>query len=169
MRNFIWIFITGVVLISGCNNDEPEDQAKLDLIGTWTATEVSVGITVNGTPLLQWIQDALDLSDTEAQGFAELFIQELASSLSGTATFNADNSYSLQLGNDPVENGTWLLSNNNQILILTQSNNETSELEVITLNATTLKLGFEETETDDLDDDGTDDELVLNLSLTFEK
>lgn len=169
MRHIIWIFIVGAFLITGCNNDaeEPVNQTELDLIGEWTAKEISVLAMVNGEPMIQWIQEELGLTDVEALLFEELFLQELADGLSGTITFNADKSYSLKFGDDPEEIGTWLLSNNNQTLTLTSD--DTMELEVITLTASTLKIGFEEMESGDLNDDGTDDELVINLELTLEK
>ncbi len=170
MRNLIWIFFLGAFLISGCNqDDEAVSQAELKILGEWTAAEVSVGATINGVSMLQWAQDAMQLSDTQAQAFVEEFVQELASDLTGTITFNEDKTYTLKFGDDPEENGTWLLTGETLTLTETGSNDDAMELEVITLTETTLTLAVEETESEDMDDDGTMDELVINIEITFNK
>ncbi len=170
MRNLIWLFIFGTFLITGCNNDdEPVNNGAIDLVGEWTATNVSVSMTVDGTPLAQWLQEAMDLSDAEAQEYADLFAEEM-SGMTGTITFNEDNTYTAHFGDDPEESGTWEFINNNQTLILTEGDDDSPmELNVITLTETTLKVGIEEVESEDMNDDGTKEDLVINMELTFEK
>jgi len=170
MRNFIWIFIVSTVLISGCSkDDEPVNQAELDLVGEWTAKEFSLGLTINGTPFLEWLEEETDLSESEIELFVDLLIEGFSAELSGTIEFFGDHTFLSQFGSDPEESGTWLLTNNNETLTITNSNNESSIWIVITLTSTTLMVGLEETDSDDLDGDGTDEDIVTSIELTFEK
>ena len=160
----------GVILFTGCDKDEePVVQAKIDLVGEWTASEVSASAIINSVPMIQYVQEALDLSAAEAELFADEFLHELTSGLSGTITFSAENTYTAHFGNEPAEEGTWLMSNDAKTITLTESDGETMELEVITLSATTLTVKVEEIESEDMNDDGTVDELVISLELTFVK
>ena len=170
MRNLIWIFFLGAFLISGCNqDDEAVDHAELNILGEWTAEEVSVGATVNGVSMQLWAQDAMQLSDTQAEAFVEEFVYELKSGLTGTITFNEDKTYTLKFGDDPEENGTWLLTGETLTLTEHDSDDDAMELDVITLTETTLTVSIEETESEDMNDDGTADELVITIELTFIK
>ena len=173
MRNYMWLLM-GVILFTACDKDEePIVQAKLDLVGEWTASEVSATATVNDVPYIQYVQEAFDLTEAQAEEYANEFLHELSSGLTGTISFSAENTYHAQFGNEPGEEGTWLMSNDAKTITLTESDGdvdgEAMELEVITLSATTLVVVLEEFEFEDMNDNGTDDELVISLELTFVK
>lgn len=171
-KNHSWVFIfSSAILISACSDDDnPVSQAESDLIGVWTGKSFSLDMKVNDTPVLQWYQEELGLTDTEAQQIIELIVEGLADGFSGTIEFKADHTFVSNFGGEPEETGTWQLTDSDKKLTITDtSDNSTTVFDIVTLNSTTLTVRFGETDSGDLDGDGTDENITLTFELTFEK
>ncbi len=169
MRNILWILMVATVLISGCNNDDDVNQAEQDLLGTWTSKEISAEMSIDGKSIIQWFADESGLPESEIEKIIQDLLDENASGLSGTLEFKPDNTYSADFFGSPKETGTWQLANNSETLILTSSDNSSTEMDVVSLSATMLILGFEEMDSNDLNGDGTDENLLLKIKWTLEK
>lgn len=172
IKNHSWIIIFfSAILISGCSDDDnPISQAESDLIGIWTGKSFSLDMRVDGTPILQWYQEELGLTDTDAQQFIEVIVEGLAEGFSGTIEFKADGTFASNFGGDPKETGTWLLTDNDKKLTITDtSDNSSTVYDIITLNSTTLTIRFSETDSQDLDGDGTNENITMTFELTLEK
>ncbi len=169
-RNSFLIIGFVSILIIGCNKDENENQAEIDLIGMWTTTASSLDLRINDTPILQWYEEELDLSGSEVEDFVEGLIEAFTKELSGSIEYFPDYTYLSNFGSLPTGTGSWELSNNNQTLTITNNGNyESTVMDVVILNSTTLIVSFERNDSEDLDHDGTDEDLSLKIELTFEK
>jgi len=159
-----------VILFTACNDDEgatPDPAA--DLYGEWVSSEILVSFSIDGQGLLTYLVDELDLSQEEAEEFVDAILVELSQGFSGMLEFRTDNTYTANFGDGP-ETGTWTISEDKSLITLTQTgDSDPDEIDVVSLNATTLVVGFEETFEEDLDDDGTADIIDLGIELTFVK
>jgi len=166
----ISFFMLLIFLFNACNkDDEPLSETYLNLIGKWSASQLSFNVQINNIPLIQYYKDELGLTDSEAQVLVELFGQTLASGFVGTIEFKNDNTYIADFGGDN-ENGTWELVNSDQQINLTEAGStETQEIEIKSVTETTLVIAFDEMDTEDLDGDGTVEELSISLELTLER
>ncbi|MEQ9425965.1 MAG: lipocalin family protein [Cyclobacteriaceae bacterium] len=164
---FLMLFLLPVMIISvascGGDDDDDDDSDSDDLIGIWTVSDAALEITIDGEDFIQWFIDNLGITEAEA----EVELEDFSFDVTGTITFNADGTYSSNFSGDS-ESGTWALVGST--LTLTEAG-ETSgdQLQVVSLNSSTLVLGFDESDFDDFDDDGTDEALVISLELTFTK
>ncbi len=159
-----------LVLFNACNKDEePLSETYLNLIGTWSSTEIKYGVLIDNVSITQYFIDELGYTEAEAEAAVVLFGQALASGFVGTLEFKNDNTYIAKFGGDTV-NGTWELVNSDQQINLKEDGfPEVQEVEIKSVTETTLVVAFDEMTSDDLDGDGTDEELSINLELTLDK
>ena len=153
--------ILSVLFISSCKDDEGLDQTSLDLIGVWeTEDEVQLSVSVTGLT-----QEEL----TEYQEFINLFLTAFAQGFFGTIEFKDDLSYTSTFGGE-TQTGTWVVLNDGEILILSETGEtEDIELEIISLTSSTVIIGFQEIESDDLNGDGSEDDITIDVELTLNK
>jgi len=159
---FLMIMVFGMLFISSCgDDDEGLDQTSLDLIGVWeTADEVQFEVLITGlTP------EEL----TEFQDFINLYLTGYAQGFFGTIEFKDDLSYTSSFGGE-TQTGTWQVLNEGENLVLSETGEvEDIELVIKSLTSSTLVLSFQETESEDLNGDGTDDEITIDIELTLNK
>ncbi len=162
MRNIIWIFIIGSVLISGCNkDDEGLDQTSLKLIGVW---ETVGGVQLN-VSITNLTNEELSEYEEDVNAYLNAFVQKFF----GTFEFKANLTYTSTLGSN-TETGTWAVINEETTILLTETGTtETTQIEIVSLNATTLVIGLEELDTSDFNNDGTEEEITLQVEVTFDK
>jgi hypothetical protein len=164
LRNFIPIIITGLILSSCSKDSTPAD----DLVGTWTIQSATFTAMVGNKTLTQYFIDVLALTPAEAQQFTDLFNQQMQQSFTGTFQMKSDNTYTSTMGGTP-DTGTWSLSSDNKKLTIDSSTDSPVILDVIQLTSSTLHLQGTETETEDLNDDGTLETITVSIDLTFTK
>lgn len=171
-KKLLWILAIPamVILFTACNDDEgatPDPAA--DLYGEWLSSEILVSFSIDGQGMLTYLVDELDWSEAEAQEFVDAILQELSQGFSGSIEFRTDKTYTADFGDGP-ETGTWTLSEDKTLITLTQTgDSDPDEIDVVSLNATTLVVGFEEIFEEDLDEDGTNEIIDLGIELTFLK
>lgn len=156
------LMATSLFIVTSCGDDEPElDATTLNLIGVWeTEDEVQLSIGVTGlTP-----EELIEFE--EAINF---YISLFAQGFFGTVEFKADKTYTSTFGDD-TQTGTWEVTNEEKTLLMTESGGmEASELDIISISSTALVVGFEETESIDINSDGTDDEFTFEVEITLNK
>ena len=146
------------------------NQSEIDLIGEWTTTGSALDLKINDTQILQWYQEELGLSGKEVEDFVEGLMASFKAELSGSIEYYADYTYLSKFGSLPAGTGTWQLTNSNQTLTITNNGNyKSTVMDVVILNSTTLIVSFERNDSEDLDHDGTEEDLSLKIELTFEK
>lgn len=145
--------------------DEDEVGGKNDLIATWTINDVDFVMTIDGQDLVTWFVENTELTQTQAEELAEIFEGEMGISTNGTVTSNDDNTFTLNFDGD-VENGTWS-KNGDQLTLNTDG--EVIDLDILTLNSNTLIVQMVESETEDMDDDGSVETLEMAITMHFDK
>ena len=156
------LMVFGILFISSCgDDDEGLDQTSLNLIGVWESEdEVALSVSITGLT-----QEEL----AEYEEFINFFLQAFAQGFFGTIEFKDDLSYTSSFGGE-AQTGTWeVLSDGETLIIRETGETEETEVEIISLTSTTVVFGFQEIETDDLNGDGSDDELIIDVELTMNK
>lgn len=169
-RNFLGLLliVSSMLFFVGCSDKETQgDDAAATIVGTWTYESSDLLVLVNSKDIVQYFIEVFQLTEVEAQEFADLFEEGIDEFAGGTFTFNANGSFTVMAGSE-TSTGTWSVSEDGKTLTVVEDEGTTS-LEIKTLTSTHLSLYLNETETDDLDQDGTDDTIQIELTLNLTK
>jgi hypothetical protein len=164
------LFFATVLLLGSCV--EENEPAASAIVGTWNYDSYQLDVSVNGQDLITYLVQVMGLTQQEAQFAQSLFTSSLfdESELDGTTfTFNPDGTYSVK--NDGVEedSGTYQVQNNNTALILNSSDGTEEEFVIETLTNSRLIISFEDSFEEDIDEDGTLEDIGLDFELTLVK
>jgi len=164
IRSFILVLLT-VLLMTACSKEE---SASDNIVGTWTAGDASFTAMVGTKTLAQYFTEVMGLSSTEAQLYTSLFTQGIQQAFTGTIQIKADGTYTASMGGT-TDTGTWSLSSDGKKLTIDSSNEIPVTYDIVELAANLLHLNISESETDDLDSDGTPETIIISIDVTFTK
>ena len=158
--------VSAFVSFTGCNNDNenPDNPAVNNLIGLWTITDAQFDATIEGKSLIQYAIDLLGVSELEAEILASLFEDALTSNFDGTIEFKANNTYISNTGGE-VDDGTWSLNAAGDKLTLDAGTMDEQVIDVLLLTSSTLKVGLDQTEYEDIDDDPLTPDVPIDMSI----
>jgi hypothetical protein len=165
LRIFILVLMTGMIL-QACTKEDAE-TFKDYIIGTWTATTPTVSITVNSQTLVQFYTSE-GLSAADAQAAAAMVNSMVAQGFTGTLQVKSDGTYIANFGGE-ADAGTWTLSEDGKKLTIDSNTDDAMTIDVVELTSSKLSLQTTETENADLNDDGTDETMTMNITLNFSK
>ena len=151
------------VFITSCNNDD-EKVANADLIGLWTIDEVNADATIGGQSITDYFIDVLGASEIEA-GIAAAFIESIIqATFSGTGTieFKDNNTYISNIGGE-IDDGTWSVSSDGKTVTLDGGTVDEMIINIISLSGNTLKISFNEVETEDIDDNPVTPDVAIDI------
>jgi len=170
---FLPVFFTGLIL-SGCKKDEDEDDNKTPqelIVGTWTLGTPTYSVMIGTKTLVQWLKDEMDLSDTEAQMFAQMInaaIEEEMGAGSGTVTIKSDGTYTANMDGDD-DSGTWSLSADGKKVTIDSDSGDPMIFDVVTLTSSKLAMKMTETMNEDLNDDDVPEQMTVSVTMNFTK
>lgn len=169
IKNLLWLLLAAILFsIPGCNNDdEVVDQNRL-IVGLWESTEVRMTFTVGQLTLQQYYIDELGLTEEESDEVVQLYGNNFASGLIGFIEFKEDKTFSSTLGSN-VETGTWWILNDTSLKLTEVSMADQVDLTIVSLDASKLILGFEDTNSDDINEDGMDEIILIQIELVLDK
>jgi len=169
---YVLMFSLAILILTQCGGDDEGDNktAHDDLIGTWTASSATFEFDLGGQTLTQFFQDALGLSEADAQAITDAFESDFEEGFTGNVQFNDDNTYESSFGGD-IETGTYVFFEGPDSMSLTLDPNDGDEMkfDIVTLNSNTLVISITETENEDFDGDGTNEILTTTIELAFDK
>jgi len=166
---YFLMFSLALLILTQCGGDDEEDIKEEDLIGSWTVSEATFDFDIDGQTLSLFFQDALGLSEADAQVIADAFESDFAEGFDGNLEFNKDNTYDSSFEGD-IETGTWTLSPDAMTLTLDSDlDDDNVVLDVVSLNSSTLIVSQTETENEDFDGDGTEETLTITIGITLNK
>ena len=143
-----------ILLFTGCGDDD-DDSDQDDLIGTWQLSSANTQITIDGQDLIEWLADQLGISEDEAEDLSDQFSEVFeVEDFEETLTFNVDGTVESE----------WMLSGDTLTITI---DGDSASFEVVTLNSSTLVLQINDTQNQDLDGDGSPEELVTSVEFTF--
>ena len=164
LRNYILVFITGLIL-SSCSKDP---TATDDLIGTWTAGTSTFTAMVGSKTLTQYFTDVMGLTAAEAQQFTDLLNQGIQQSFTGTIQIKSNGTYTSSMGGT-TDTGTWSLSSDGKKLTIDSSTEAPMTFDVIELTSSKLQLQILESISEDLNGDDTPELININVVVSFTK
>lgn len=182
IKNLLLLFTAVVALtLTSCSEDDGGDGTIADdvagtLEGTWTSGTVTVNsITIDGQDIavfleefrqllieLQVPEEEIDaLLDEFEEGFSEDF-----EDLDGSLTFNADGTYEIS-DTSGTDTGTWALSNNDETLTLDGGTEDELVMNIVSLTDTRFEGLVTEEISEDLDEDGTTNEVAISVTFVL--
>lgn len=137
------------------------------VVGTWSVSEVTGGVTVNGVPYKDYLVDSLSMEQDTADKYYDDMMDEMQ--MSGTIDFNSDGTYTANFDDDDPENGTWTLSDDKKTLtVIETGDDDVTVLTVQSLTSTTMVVVMSNTEEDDdWNQDGHNEEMEMTMTMTF--
>lgn len=163
LRSFFLVLVTGLI-ISSCKKDETSGG----ITGTWTAGTTTLNAMVGDKTLTQYFIDDMGLTQQEAQSYTALFEQIMKQSFTGTIQIKSDNTYTANLGGES-DSGTWSLNADQTELTINSSTGGPMTFDVIELTSSKLHIQGTEVTNEDLNSDGIDEVLTVQIDITFTK
>jgi hypothetical protein len=164
-----------VVSFSSCKKDENANAQPNAIIGNWTVNKTTVSLTVGGMDLIAYLTTNFGVTTEEAQAFEDMLKEDYPDTDTDTETveFKADNSYHIaSIDMTDEEDGTWSVSGDGKTLSLVDSDQDQTNLEIVSLTASALVLTtqLDESEEFDFDEDGVNESTIdIGLELNLSK
>jgi hypothetical protein len=162
-KSIFLVLLIGLTL-SSCKKDTKSDP----IIGTWTAGTTTFTAMVGDKTLNQYFIDIMGLTQEEADSYTALYSAIVTASFTGTITIKSNNTYTDNLGGS-TDSGTWSLNSDQSVLTITSSTDGPTTLEVVELTSSKLRLHTTEITQEDLNSDGTDENITVTIDITFTK
>lgn len=163
LRSFLIVLVTGLTL-SSCKKDSKSDP----IIGTWTAGATTFTAMVGDKTVNQYYVDVMGLTQDEADIYTAIYEVFLEQAFTGTMTIKSNNTYTSTLGGT-ADSGTWSLNSDQTELTITSGTDGPTNLEVVELTSSKLRLHTTEITQEDLNSDGTDETINVTIDVTFTK
>lgn len=163
-RSLLFILITG--FLAACEKDKDEDREDI-LVGTWNSSTATFDATVNNKPLLQYYIDE-GFTSTDAQSAVNFFNLLMQQTFSGSITFNADKTYTTNLGGQN-DTGVWSLSSDGNQITIDSNTEPPFNLEVESLSNNELVVSWQESGQEDLNEDTVPENINVNVNMRFTK
>ncbi len=161
------LMVSGSLVFTSCKDDDDDNEPESPLVGVWAYESVDISITINEVDFIDYIIEAFDLTQAEAEEFEEEFIEEMNEFDGMKWTFTKDSKFTVT-SPEGNENGTWSLSADNKKLSLT-SGTETDVITVKSLTSSKMELFYAEEYEEDMDEDGEDDVFAISMTLKLKK
>ncbi|WKK73535.2 lipocalin family protein [Marivirga salinae] len=166
MKNlrFLLILAIGAFMFQSCNDDETAKEG--DVEGKWDVTGLAFDITINGESLSSFYSDA-DQADSFESSIEALY----GASFEGASIeFKSDGSYSSTDTDGSNDTGTWSLNSDGTLLTMDGGTPNEFSFDIITSTKNSLVIGYSESNsTQDLNQDGSNDELKISFDITMSK
>jgi ABC-type proline/glycine betaine transport system substrate-binding protein len=163
IRIICLVLIAGLAVAS-CKKDS---SSTVTLAGAaWTAGTPTFTAMVGTKTLTQYYTDVMLLTPAQAAQYTALVNVGLAQSFTGTITFKSDNTYTSNLGGTP-DSGTWSLSADAKKLTITSGTSAPEIADVTVLTSTKLTVSLTDTINEDLNSDGIEEIISINVTIPF--
>ncbi|WKK84877.2 hypothetical protein [Marivirga arenosa] len=165
MKNLklLFVLVASMFLFQACNDDETAKEGEVE--GLWNVTNFTVDFTINGESFTDFFADDQSTADL----VEEILTASFEDSFGGTIEFKSDGSYVAQDDNNTTGEGTWSINSDGTVLTLDGGTAEEFSFDVITATKSSLVLNYTESQSQDIDFDGTTDEVSTSLDLTLSK
>jgi len=158
-RLFALLLISfSLILVASCSKD---DDASVTIVGTWTISDGSVGMTIDGVSYVNYLIN-LGMTPAQAQSDWEDMQNDMIAPIGGTIEFKSNGSLvaSWDIGTSP----TWSMGNNKLTI---NSDGEIMIFDVIILTSTECTISLIQTEVADFSQDGQAETMVMTMQLVF--
>ena len=156
------LFSTAFIFITGCEKDDPDGFASI--IGTWTSSESTIDVTIDGISFVDYLVDQMGMSSETA----DAFLAEMSdnSTPTGSVEFKEDGIFTSDWEDSEPELGAWTLEGD-VLSITVDGSTEEMVFKVLTLTASQLTIENSMTEFEDMNQDGTEEEMIIKSQMGF--
>lgn len=162
------IFCGIMCVFVSCNKDDEEPRPADLILGKWTVSSADMDLMFDNKNLVQYLVDELGLSQNEAIAFNNLLEDALLEFFVGTIDFKQDHTYTINMGGE-TDSGTWNLSADGKTLTMDAETIDETIATIISLDSSTLKIEMSQHAEEDLDEDGTTEQLIMKITMTLNK
>lgn len=166
------LIIFSLLLFNNCSNDGDEvDNENNKFIGTWTTSSIEVELIAGGIPFMQYLLNNGDLTEAESELIEAFYKLPLEDDLGdGEIEFKSNNTYAADFGDEP-DTGSWSYDSSTGYLTIDSDNPDEDVQMIMVKSITSSTLIIEESETfeEDINGDGTIDEVEASIEMTFTK
>lgn len=167
-----FLFVFSLLLFNNCSSDGDEgDTENNKFIGTWTTSSIEVELLAGGIPFIQYLIDNGDLTEAEAELIEAFFKSSLEDELGeGEIELKSNNTYVADFGDEP-DTGSWSYDSSTGYLTIDSDDPDEDVQMIMVKSITSSTLIIEQSETfeEDINNDGTIDEVEASIEMTFTK
>lgn len=160
----VLVVLIASLAVTSCKKDS--DSTVTLAGGTWTAGIPTFTAMVGTKTLTQYYTDVMLLNATEAAQYTALANLALMQTFTGTIQFKSDNTYTSNLGGT-TDSGTWSLSADGKKLTIDSNTDAPQTLDVTVLTSNKLTVSLTDNTSEDLNGDGTDEIVSINVTIPF--
>ena len=160
----LFLVFIAVLAMTSCKKDSSSTATLSG--GTWTAGTPTFTTMVGTKTLTQYYIDVMGMNATQAQQYSSAVNLALMQAFTGTIQFKSDNTFTSNLGGKP-DSGTWSLSADGKKLTVNSSTTAPETLDVTVLTSSKLSVKLMNTVSEDLNNDGTPETIIINVELPF--
>ncbi|ADR20926.1 hypothetical protein MATR_14480 [Marivirga tractuosa] len=161
--NLLTVLFLGLFVFQACNSDEKATEGEIE--GKWNVSDLSFDFTINGEDFSDYFSDDPSTADL----VESILTASYQDSFGGTLEFKSDGSYVATGDNNSTDEGTWSVNSDGTVLTLDGGTAEEFAFDIVTSTNSSLVLQFTQTESQDIDFDGTVDEVSTSLNLSLSK
>ncbi len=163
----LFIVSLAAFLLSSCSKKDNETPSQM-IVGNWTISSQSVNATVNGMSLTDYFV-SLGATQSQADSASQYFTSSFpAGNSNSSIEFKSDGTATLT-ESGTTSSGTWSLSSDGTKLTLNEANQGSAVFDVLTLNSHNLDIQFSSDDMEDLNGDGTPEDIKITWEIKATK
>ncbi len=161
---FYFLALMFVVSFNACSDDD-EESSNASIVGEWTVKDVTADVTVDGEDITDFFV-SLGYTQAEAEAYVTLLTSEMTS-LAGTVELKEDGTYETNFDGEDTYTGVWELSSDKTTLTMDKGTEDEMIFDVVTLTDSSLTLETTDSESMDMDLDGTNETMEMIMTMNF--
>ena len=163
----LYSYLFAMALVFAACKDEESLTVEQALVGTWTISQANIEMSVGALSLSDYLVNELDFTPAEASALVSSIETELLTELSGSITFNSDDTYTSNIGGNP-DSGTWDYSAFYEVILLDPGTSDAFELSILSIAKSNLVINLLQLLKRDLDDDGSTPDTSILVTATIQ-
>jgi hypothetical protein len=163
LNYLVAIFSIALIALTSCEKDE-ENLITGSIIGEWITGETKVDVTIDGVSMYDYYTN-FGFPAEQAQAIVDGFTSEMT--FPSSVEFKEDGTYTATLSATETDEGSWTLSDDKKTLTMDAGTEYAMEMTVKVLTDTNLEVEAVETDSYDMDEDGTNETMAITMNLKF--
>lgn len=155
--------VAALIFFVSCDREKTSVKDD-DIIGVWTIASVDYNITVDGVDIIEYVMELFGISQSQAEAFKEMYTYDMT----GTFEFKADGTYFVDY-EDGEDSGTWSLISGGEAILFDDGTIYEINANVVSYKSDRLELNYTEKEYEDMNEDGTDEEILSKITMVMTK
>ena len=159
----IYVLLIAGLAVSSCKKDS--NTVTLEG-GTWTAGTPTFTTMVGTRTLTQYYTDVMGWTAAQALQSTTIVNLTIMQLFTGTIQFKSDGTYTTNLGGT-TDSGTWSLSADGKKLTIDSNTDDPITADITELTSNKLTVTLTEIVDEDLNSDGTPENITVNVTIPF--